>query len=318
MTVADFVAETVGRYRHDPVKEATKDTALAAYRGVVRRSLDHMIGNVWWQRSDWDILVIMDATRVDLAREQLDVPVRSAWSPASTSIDWIERHFDEYHQPHWSNAGYVTANPFADHDAESARSADLAVKDLGAFVPVYKNHWQQDPVGTTPPEYVTEAAVDVWNSEDVDRLIVHYMQPHQPFRSRPEWEHVYSNLENLATEVNQGGPDIWKRVRDGELRRADVWAAYADNLHWVWNEIHNHLIPNVNGRVLITADHGNGLGEFGSWSHAGGDLNPHVRAVPVMGPFIEAVDVKGTDDSRFADTTGENDVEEQLSALGYR
>jgi len=316
MTFSDWVRESITRFRTEPPIQATVASVRAFYHGLNRRILDDYVGTVWWERDDWDILVIMDATRVDLARETLDAPANSVWSPASTSIDWIEKHFDEQHRQDWENTAYVTANPFADHDTKDAKSADLADKNLGYFDPVYKDSWRKQPVGTTPPEDVTERAVEAWHQEDVKKMIVHYMQPHQPFRSKPEWESVFSNLENLTTEVNQGGPDIWHRVRNGELDKTEVWGAYRDNLCWVWGIIHNKLIPNVDGTVLITADHGNGLGEWGSWGHHGGDLNPHVRKVPVLGPYTtgRSVEDEGVD-LGDVERTAMND---QLEALGYK
>lgn len=317
MTAREWLAETVHRYQSQPLIEATKTSAIKFYTGANRRTFDRFVGDVWWHRKDWDILVVLDAARVDMARETLDEPVDSVWSPASTSIDWIERHFDDQHREHWENAAYVTGNPFADHDTDSAKSADLDDKQLGYFDPVYKHAWQKEPVGTTPPRAITNAAINAWQSSDVDRMIVHYMQPHQPFRSRPEWEHVYSNLENLTTSVNQGGPDIWQRIRNGELNANEVWDAYKDNLWWVWGNVHNELLPTIEGRALITADHGNGMGEWGSWGHHGGDMNPHVRKVPVMGPYRSGLPVHddGKTNGHYDNT---EDVASQLEALGYR
>lgn len=320
MTFADWLAESVERYRTQPAHVATRRSAQEFWRGAVRRSIDPHLGQTWWERDeDWDVLVVLDAMRVDVADEVIDEDVRGVWSPASTSIDWIERHFADGYRDEWRDTAYVTGNPFAANDAESARSADLDEKRLAHFDPVYKRKWQKDAVGTTPPEAMTEAALSAWARDDVDRLIVHYMQPHQPFRSRPEWEHVYSNLENLTTDVNQGGPDIWKRCRDGELGREDVWEAYRDNVEWVWEEVTEYLLPYLDGDVLVTADHGNGMGEWGVWSHPPATIAPQVRKVPVIAPeevgFADAT--PGVDG---AETGPQNDSStvEQLEALGYR
>lgn len=321
MSFKIWLKKSIDRYKTQSFQQATIRSAIEFYYGAISRTIDPFIGSVWWERDDWDILVIMDATRVDLARDTLDVPVESVLSPASTSIDWIERHFANHHREHWENAGYVTANPFADHDTGDVGSADLGNKNLGYFDPVYNEEWHKNPIGTTPPEQVTKRAIEAWHNEEIDRMIVHYMQPHQPFRSKPEWESVFSNMENLTTEVGKGGPDIWRRMRDGEIEREEMWDAYADNLWWVWCNIHNELLPNVSAKVLITADHGNGMGEWGSWSHHGGDLNPHVRKVPVMGPFstgLDVIDENTVENAITKDVDKDVSIADQLSALGYR
>lgn len=158
-------------------------------------------------------------------------------------------------------------------------------------------------------------AIHAWRQTDCERMIVHFMQPHQPFRSRPEWEGVFSNLENLVRDVNQGGADIWKRCRDGDIEREELWAAYCDNLRWVWESVESELLRNVDGDVTVTADHGNGMGEWGCWSHAGGQLTPEIRKVPVWR-------ATGRDDETVAGEAPparETDTatDEQLAALGY-
>lgn len=324
MTFADWLDETKTRYKTQPVTAATRKSARELGRGFVRRTIDPNLGRVWWTRDDWDILVILDACRVDLARETFpDRNVQAVWSPASTSIDWIQRHFSGEYREHWQDAAYISANPFSDHDTPHAQSADLTSKDLGYLDLVYQHGFQDvDGIKTTPPETVTDAAIHAWRTQDVDRMIVHYMQPHQPFRSKPEWESVYSNLENLAGEVNEGGPDIWHRLRHGEFTHDEVWEAYRDNLEWVWRDVSERLLRNVDGRVLVSSDHGNGMGEWGTWSHPPGDITPHVRRVPVIGPILTE-DMREVDpDPQPSDdeSTGprpENNVNEQLDALGY-
>ena len=313
MTVRDWLSETRARYGEQPPVTATRRSLRELAAGGVRRTIDPHLGRVWWDR-DWDVLVVMDGCRVDLAREVLDEPVDAVWSPASTSIDWIERHFAGQYRDEWTDTAYVTANPFADHDTTDARSADLGAKPLGHFDPVYKRAWQRDPVGTTPPGAVTDAALEV--AGDHERLIVHYMQPHQPFRCRPEWEGVFSNLENLTTEMNHGGADIWHQCRDGAIDDTALWRAYRDNLAWVDAEIRDRMLPGLpaDATVAVTADHGNGMGEFGVWSHPPGTIAPAVRRVPVVwheetGPQ-ESVPARDSDAVSTATT-------DQLAALGY-
>lgn len=318
MTFGDWVRETKHRYQTQSVGTATRNSARKFLVGANRRVIDPHLGNTWWG-DDWDVLVVLDAMRVDQAREVLgdEYDIRSRWSAASTSIDWIERHFDEQHREHYRNTAYVTGNPFASNQSPEASSADLGEKQLGYFDAVYKDGFTdlENGVSTTPPETMTKRAIRAARHSGCDRLIVHYMQPHQPFRSKPEWDGVYSNLENLVRDVNQGGADIWKRCRDGEIDRDELWNAYCDNLRWVWDDVSQNLLTNVDGDVIVTADHGNGMGEWGFWSHAGGQITPQIRKVPYW--RVDATDehtIQGTaPTSNHSKSTGE-----QLKALGYK
>lgn len=317
MTFTDWCTETKQRYQTMPPTSATKKSAVKLWWGANRRTIDRWVGKTWWDR-EWDVLVILDATRVDLAREVVGDDVESVWSPASTSIDWIERQFADRHSDHWKRTGYVTGNPFADHDTPNTRSADLTDKPIGYLDLVYERGFQEvGGIKTTPPEEITDGAIHAWRNEDIDRLIVHYMQPHQPFRSRPDWESVFSNLENLAGEVNRGGPCIWKRCRDGEIPENELWEAYRDNLEWALDEVENRLLKNLDAEsVTITADHGNGMGEWGTWSHPPGALAPSIRKVPVW--EAEGVDEETIDPDITQERVETDHIDEQLEALGYK
>lgn len=318
MSFTDWATESVERYRENPTTTATKESLAKLLKGVNRRTLDNVVGEVWWER-DWDVLVVLDAMRVDLAQDVVDDDIDSVWSPASTSIDWINTHFSRKYKHHWENAGYVTANPFAEHNFPDTKSADLQEKPLGYLDLVYKRGFQDvgGGVKTTPPHEVTDAAISAWRNEGIDRMVVHYMQPHQPFRTRPEWDTANSNLENLIDdEADVGGPDIWKRCRDGEMDKQELWEAYRDNLEWVLKDVEERLFKNIDGDVTITADHGNGMGEYGVWSHPPGTLVPSVRKVPVWN--VRASDERTVEvDTRSEERTQSN-IDEQLEALGYK
>lgn len=320
MTFKKWVGETQQRYRTQPITQATKDSFRELLAGGNRRTLDKWIGRTWWSQDNWEVLVILDGARVDVTQSVItEYNVGSTWSPASTSIDWIQRHFDDTNQKYWGSAGYVTANPFAAHNTENAESADLDKKDLGFFNPVYSRAWREvNGINTTPPEDVTDAAISAWREQDIDRLIIHYMQPHQPFRSRPDWASVFTDISDLDTEMNQGRSDIWLRLRDGEIERNELWNAYKDNLVWVWEDVTERLLTNLDASVIITADHGNGMGEWGMWGHQKRQLAPTIRKVPVVGP-IKAEDCKTVNPTSVESSVKEidTDVSTQLDALGY-
>ncbi len=330
MTFADWVRESKRRYRTDPPIEATRGSLHEVRMGVQRR-IEPAIGSTIWERGDWDVLVILDACRHDLwddvAPEYGLSAGNTAWSNASCSIDWIRRNLaacpDEI-----ENVAYVTANPFSDHDAEHAQSADLSDTPLGHFRPLYQSEWEEvdtePPIETVPPERVTDHAIDAWRRRDelgVDRMVVHYMQPHEPFIARPEWSYQDPQdnavLKNLVSEGYQAGTSPWQSmVNSGEVSPEQFWPVYCENLRWVLGDVTERLLNNLDAEeVVVSADHGNGLGEWGEWHHPPGAIGPAVRRVPWN-------QVDSTDRQTVQPDVGERQgvdaaTEDQLEALGY-
>jgi hypothetical protein len=333
MTVRDFVRDTGWRYLNQPALDATRNTAQALRMGVQRRTLS-WLGDPIWERGDWDVLVVLDACRTDLLREVGPECDRlpdaasgygTAWSNAACSIDWINRNFNE-HPEQAAGAAYVTANPFADHDSEGVRSADLREHPTLAHLELlYRSRW--GPIGgieTVAPEYVTTHAIAAWRRRDAlgaDRMVVHYMQPHEPYITRPDWSFDTPDddpvLKNLVNETYDAGTSPWRvMVENGPISAEEFWPVYKDNLRWVLNDVTERLLPNLDARVAITADHGNALGEWGEWHHPPGAIGPAVRRVPW-------VELECSDEwtvSPDIDTVGDEydaATSDQLAALGY-
>lgn len=323
MTLADWLAESRGRFERESPLTATKGTVAALNRGLKRRTAAK-IGRSIWSR-DWDVLVILDACRTDLMADVSDeyecLPegIPTVWSNAACSIDWINRNLAA-HPEKIRDVGYVTANPFTDHDAPDVRSADLTDSDFGELRKLYKSEWgpvNGSPVETVAPTAMTDQAIDTWRHGDVDKMIVHYMQPHQPFRSKPEWEDIGKNLKNLAHEDGMAGACAWQRARNGEIPVDELWEAYRDNLRWVMDDVTERLLTNVDGTVVLSADHGNAMGEWGEWGHPSSAISPAVRRVPWV--TVDAVDEQTvTPDVSGAESAVDAATSDQLEALGYQ
>ncbi len=282
-----------------------------------------------WER-EWNVCCVLDGCRVDLMREVAGehpaVPeggVESVWSVGSQSAEWMDGTFGSTHREEMARTAYVTGNPFSAQSAEhvlvtSGETLPLSPEDWGLLYEAWREEWVDDEISTIPPEPLTDAALAVWNRRDelgVDRVLVHYMQPHAPFRSRPEWflgtadieswgqirgsgregdsgsqaaetaaltdlsAEELAELERLSEAETDGIKDPWTRLRDGELDRGEFWAAYRDNLRWVLDDI-VRLLEGTTARVALTSDHGNAAGEWGVWSHPPGVPVPALRKVP--------------------------------------
>ncbi|QLK24875.1 hypothetical protein HYG81_12230 [Natrinema zhouii] len=283
-----------------------------------------------WER-EWDVCCVLDGCRLDLMREAaaaghdaLPAPdaVDSLWSVGSQSAEWMDHTFAPQYREEMARTAYVTGNPFSSQSCEhiSVTSDDvlpLEADDFAVLHEAWRDEWVDDDISTIPPKPLTDAAIAIWRNREelgVDRVLVHYMQPHAPFRSQPEWFFGSADIEHWGQFASGGDDedvdladlepaerealealaeaeaeaeddetdsmnDPWMRLRDGDFSFDAVWAAYRDNLEWALDDL-TRLTENCDGTVAMTSDHGNALGEFGVWSHPPGTPVPALRRVP--------------------------------------
>lgn len=252
---------------------------------------------------EWDLLIVLDACRVDLLRSVADEyefidTVERTESVGSMSKEWMAKTFTDEYADEVSNTAYVTSNVFSERILSDNQFQELDE--------VWRYGWDET-VNTVPPQPVTDRAIKTARNEEPDRLIVHYIQPHHPFL----------DLEQ-EFDAEPFGPALSDTVvdalRKGKIDFETFWVAYQDNLRCVLDDV-ELLLSNVDAdRVAITADHGDALGEWGIYDHPVGCLHPAVRTVPW-------VTTTATDRETYEPETereeNESAVEERLQALGY-
>ena len=281
---------------------------LRAIQAVGRRL---PYGTNVFERS-WDVLVVLDGCRADLLAsvaddyEFLDDP-GSIRSVGSASSEWLENTFVGH--PETEATVMVTANTWTDRylDADAFAALDE----------VWKYAWDDDH-GTIPAAAVTDRAISHARAGDPDRLVVHYMQPHHPFV--PDPLDGDDGLVRAGSHSNTANP--WVALRQDAVSVERVREAYRANLEYVLREVAS-LLENIDGRVAITADHGNLLGEWGLYGH------PLATPVPALitVPWVETKAVDRETRTPAAEPPeplpvsrvyGEDTEAEQLAALGYR
>jgi len=218
---------------------------------------------------EWDVLVVLDACRADSLRSvapEFDVigDVETVWSVGSSSSEWLENTFHGH--PETGRTVMVTGNTWTDRylDADAFAALDE----------VWKYAWDDD-VGTVPPEAVTDRAVALARERDPDRLVVHYMQPHHPFVPDP----LPGDAGMARTGDHSSPASPWILLRRGDVTVERVRDAYEATLRYVLPEVET-LVENVDGRVAVTADHGNLFGEWGLYGHPMHTPVPAVLQVP--------------------------------------
>lgn len=266
-------------------------------------------------KEDWDSLLILDGCRYDMFTERIDLPgtLESRISLGSSSEEFMERNFvdEQFH-----DTVYVSANPFIPKLGLNEGTFHAVVELL--------DDWDEQ-LQTVRPDTVAEAAREAHEQYPNKRLIVHFMQPHTPF------------IGGLGREMVGGGwtmdhdveddPGIWDRLRDGEdvpLER--VWEAYKENLDIVLEEV-EPLLSDLNGKSVITADHGNLVGERLSpiptrqkYGHPYGVHAEELVKVPwfvIQGSNRREISSDSPVESND-ETVSDEELEDRLEALGYR
>lgn len=266
---------------------------------------------------DWDVLVLLDACRPDLlfGCDLPDGKATTRYSAGGESWEFMQANFAgrELH-----DTVYITANPHA---------YNLPTGTFYYIENLLEEAWDDD-LGTVPPSAVTDAVREATARFPQKRLIAHYMQPHYPFIGQTGQEIDESAISPGEPGINRrGGANPWTRLqnRDGTFSRETVLKAYKENHEIIAAELFD-LVKIPQGKVVITADHANLIGERGwplpvrLYGHPEGFNHPALRCVPWIevenGPRqkIEAEEPIGEMHDRDISDT---EVRNQLRALGY-
>lgn len=321
--VAYWYSQVASQIDHHGFRRGSANVGRQLWAGALEH-LEHYgpAGDSIYTR-EWDILLILDACRVDQLQElaheydMLPATIPEFVSLAGYSREWLTRNFTgeklAAHHDEISDTAYITGNPFTDDVFSDSHP-------FGYLDEVWKYGWD-DADGTIHPDVISDRAIRAWRTRDHGRMIVHYMQPHIPFvgqESHRDWHEGFD--PHAAAWGTQDQPtDLWTRYRDGDLSvsKPTLWAAYQDNLRYVLDHLEAVLLQNVEAEtVVISADHGNAIGECGYYGHGNVPLQS-VKHVPW-------VELSATDTHSYTPTIEETDadetgtVEERLQALGYR
>ncbi|WP_336037525.1 hypothetical protein [Halobacterium yunchengense] len=322
--VRQWLAEMGEHFRENPIRAPLYliySWYLVAWFGVTSR---FPVGTNVYER-DWDLLVVLDACRVDTLREVADEydfieEVDEMWSIGSHSAEWIAQTFTESQRRDVEQTRYVTGNAHASRVLEERRTPPLIntlpvdlsrwnfvdTDSFDAIDMVWENY-NDETYRVALPEVMTDYTIDVSRELDQNRLIVHYMQPHLPYigQAHPEGR--------SPTELEMEG---YEKLETGDADREEVYELYKDTLRLVLDQV-ELLLENVDAdRVAITADHGEAFGELRAYGHPEGFPHPIVKKVPWVETTAEDSGTREPDLEKKTATSV--DIEEHLKDLGYR
>lgn len=274
---------------------------------------------------EWDLLIILDTCRFDalssLAPEfDFVSDVSRTYSVGSSTREWAANTFTARYREHLQETAFVCSNAQVMRTLEAGNAMEsplarrftawntLGPEAFHTLDPV-SDYAPMDPYGgTSLPGIVTDRAIRVGRDVDAERMLVHYVPPHSPYRAN-------ALRENRPLEHSEYRPFDYLRS-GGSLEL--VWEQYLDELRWVLDDV-GVLLDNVDAeRAVITADHGELFGHLGLYSHPTGVLHPQLRRVPWL--ETTATDT-GTYEPHYEKRDRERTTTEtakQLEYLGYR
>jgi len=305
MGVVDWVRRSAANVRTDGA-DGLRDAIDELYGGLWRTLGWHVPRGTNIYEFEWDALIILDACRVDLMGEVAPEygfigEVESMTSVGSMSQEWMAKTFTNRYINSINDTAYVTANVFSGSVLD--RSQFLGLDE------VWRYAWDDD-LGIVPPRPVTDRAISVGRESDADRLIVHYMQPHHPFIADTAPESFDSDPFGRGE-----GETVVDALRRGKISKEAFWEAYRANLRTALDDI-SLLLSSIDAEtVVLTADHGDALGEWGIYDHPAGCLHPSVSRVPWIETTAEDIGEYQPTVEREAGV--DEEVTGRLRSLGY-
>lgn len=313
---SDWLSESRQRVGRDGLRGVAESVYHVYVGGLLAVATRLDVGTSVFER-DWNLLVVLDACRVDALRAVADEDefiddVEAMWSVGSTTVEWMALTFRRRYHAEIAATAYVNANVqfeevFHDRRAPPHANATPLAPSFGAYGivdpaefalvdPVYEYGFDDDR-GVVPPRNVTDRAVAVGRAEAPNQQIARYLQSHAPYIG-----------------VDDPPENALGRLGVGEISRVEVWDAYLNTLRYVLDDV-ALLLENVDAEhVAITADHGEAMGEWGCHSHNIGCPAPVVRKVPWV--TTSATD-DGTHEPSLEPESVEADTRSQLEDLGY-
>lgn len=243
---------------------------------------------------DWDILVILDACRYDFFErvygDYFCGDLRSVESSGTCTSEWLVSTFDS----RFLDAVYCSGNPYI--NSFDLRSGFFdAENHFFDVVDVWDSAWD-DEKATVLPENMNECVFDCRERYPEKKVIAHYMQPHVPYLNFEDWkwdsfgveaggeDQEDDGFQGLRTKLGNVLESVLGRRITGELRQKifgvnvleeeiaeavggeKVRKSYLYNLRTVLEKV-SELVDRTEGKIIVTSDHGELLGENGHYGH---------------------------------------------------
>lgn len=262
---------------------------------------------------DWDVLVILDACRNDMFFRccEIEGEFSTKISRGSNTREFLSGNFNN---ETLLDTVYTTANPQF-HKHKNRINAK--------FYRIY-NIWNSDSwdenSGTVHPKEVTNVAKQKIAKHPNKRHIIHYLQPHYPF--------IDTQLEDIGRDIlehESESSDIWSLQMEGRINisKERINRAYYKNLELALDAVED-LIDEISGKIVVTSDHGNMVGErsqpipIKEWGHPSGIYTPELVEVPwLVIEKGERPEIRAEKSRQTQEDVNNEVVQNRLKDLGY-
>jgi hypothetical protein len=237
---------------------------------------------------DWDNLIILDGCRWDVFSQYNEISGKSKQvvSKGSATPEFFRENFSN-NQIH--DTVLITVNIHATKVLDEGVFHSIETPDIDDKNRVY----------CYDPETILELSKSVYDKYPNKRLIFHFMQPHSPYLGRRAEELRRDLREEYGFSffvdfINEGRDldTVWESMgnlleaaREGYISRDQLRSVYIENMKLALSKV-ELLLEYIDGKSVISADHGELLGEQTSlllhkrYGHGERIYEPGLRIVP--------------------------------------
>ncbi len=226
-----------------------------------------------FHEDDWDAMIVLDACRYDyfekVYNDYLDGQLKKARSPASGTAPWLQRVLDG----NYPDIQFISTNPRVNSKGVDVLGYN-AIEHFPSrnIVDVWDFGWD-DELNTVHPKEVVKALKE--HGDPSKRHLIWFMQPHGPWIGEP-------GLALSSTRPLEGHDEaIVPMLRSGEVSVEELKEMYESNLRLVMEYVVEAIdLFGKDKKIVVTSDHGELLGEYGSFLHFTYFTVPELREVP--------------------------------------
>ncbi|MFB6185524.1 MAG: sulfatase-like hydrolase/transferase, partial [Halobacteriaceae archaeon] len=181
--------------------------------------------------------------------------LRKVRSQGSASDEFLRNNFTDY----YDDIVYFSTNSFVSPTEHGGFDSS---EHFHETIPVYLEDLDEEKKMQTP-EAVTSYFLEHESKYPHKRKILHFMQPHGAYIGDFQ-------LQDQNADVT----DLW-----GRYPKEQIWKAYCSNLKRVLEEVEK-LLEELDGKIVVTADHGEAFGEKWVVGHPAGVRIQELIEVP--------------------------------------